>query len=63
MPLVAASLKPLGSIASLSADGVRGFHSDGASVEHDYSLRPSDVNALQNADLSRLLASPEMKRL
>ncbi|MGP3593321.1 zinc ABC transporter substrate-binding protein ZnuA [Vagococcus sp. WN89Y] len=50
---VVASLKPLGFIASAIADGVTETEillPDGAS-EHDYSLRPSDVKRLQNADL------------
>ncbi|POP45041.1 zinc ABC transporter substrate-binding protein [Superficieibacter electus] len=50
---VVASLKPLGFIASAIADGVTDTQvllPDGAS-EHDYSLRPSDVKRLQNADL------------
>ena len=50
---VVASLKPLGFIASAIADGVTETQvllPDGAS-EHDYSLRPSDVKRLQNADL------------
>lgn len=44
---VVASLKPVGFIASAIADGVTETEvllPDGAS-EHDYSLRPSDVNA------------------
>ncbi|WP_312311450.1 zinc ABC transporter substrate-binding protein ZnuA [Atlantibacter sp.] len=50
---VVASLKPLGFIASAIADGVTDTEvllPDGAS-EHDYSLRPSDVKRLKNADL------------
>ncbi|XNM76050.1 metal ABC transporter solute-binding protein, Zn/Mn family [Escherichia coli] len=50
---VVASLKPVGFIASAIADGVTETEvllPDGAS-EHDYSLRPSDVKRLQNADL------------
>lgn len=50
---VVASLKPLGFIASAIADGVTETEillPDGAS-EHDYSLRPSDVKRLQDADL------------
>ncbi|WES70673.1 zinc ABC transporter substrate-binding protein ZnuA [Superficieibacter sp. HKU1] len=50
---VVASIKPLGFIASAIADGVTDTQvllPDGAS-EHDYSLRPSDVKRLQNADL------------
>ncbi len=50
---VVASIKPLGFIASAIADGVTDAQvllPDGAS-EHDYSLRPSDVKRLQNADL------------
>lgn len=50
---VVASIKPLGFIASAIADGVTDTQvllPDGAS-EHDYSLRPSDIKRLQNADL------------
>ncbi len=50
---VVASIKPLGFIASAIADGVTDTQvllPDGAS-EHDYSLRPSDVKRLKNADL------------
>ncbi|MFV0261452.1 MAG: zinc ABC transporter substrate-binding protein ZnuA [Kluyvera sp.] len=59
---VAASLKPLGFIASAIADGVTETQvllPDGAS-EHDYSLRPSDVKRLQNADLV-VWIGPEME--
>ena len=59
---VVASLKPLGFIASAIADGVTETQvllPDGAS-EHDYSLRPSDVKRLQNADLV-VWVGPEME--
>ena len=59
---VVASLKPLGFIASAIADGVTETQvllPDGAS-EHDYSLRPSDVKRLQNADLV-VWIGPEME--
>ncbi|MBS1206341.1 MAG: znuA [Proteobacteria bacterium] len=59
---VVASLKPLGFIASAIADGVTTTEvllPDGAS-EHDYSLRPSDVKRLQNADLV-FWVGPEME--
>ena len=59
---VVASLKPLGFIASAIADGVTDTQvllPDGAS-EHDYSLRPSDVKRLQNADLV-VWIGPEME--
>ena len=59
---VVASLKPLGFIASAIADGVTDTQvllPDGAS-EHDYSLRPSDVKRLQNADLV-IWIGPEME--
>ncbi|QMI05486.1 zinc ABC transporter substrate-binding protein ZnuA [Citrobacter sp. RHB25-C09] len=59
---VVASLKPLGFIASAIADGVTDTEvllPDGAS-EHDYSLRPSDVKRLQNADLV-VWIGPEME--
>ena len=49
---VVASVKPLGFIAAAIADGVTPVDvllPDGAS-EHDYSLRPSDVKRLKNAD-------------
>ncbi len=57
-----ASIKPLGFIASAIADGVTETQvllPDGAS-EHDYSLRPSDVKRLQNADLV-VWIGPEME--
>lgn len=50
---VVTSLKPVGFIAAAIADGVTKTEvllPDGAS-EHDYSLRPSDVKRLQDADL------------
>ena len=50
---IVTSLKPVGFIASAIADGVTDTQvllPDGAS-EHDYSLRPSDVKRLQDADL------------
>ncbi|CAH6660813.1 High-affinity zinc uptake system protein ZnuA [Pseudocitrobacter vendiensis] len=59
---VVASLKPLGFIASAITDGVTDTQvllPDGAS-EHDYSLRPSDVKRLQNADLV-VWIGPEME--
>ncbi len=59
---VVASLKPVGFIASAIADGVTETEvllPDGAS-EHDYSLRPSDVKRLQNADLV-VWVGPEME--
>ena len=59
---VVTSLKPLGFIASAIADGVTETQvllPDGAS-EHDYSLRPSDVKRLQNADLV-VWIGPEME--
>lgn len=59
---VVTSLKPLGFIASAIADGVTNTEvilPDGAS-EHDYSLRPSDVKRLQNADLL-FWVGPEME--
>lgn len=59
---VVASLKPIGFIASAIADGVTETEvllPDGAS-EHDYSLRPSDVKRLQNADLV-VWVGPEME--
>lgn len=55
-------MKPLGFIAAAIADGVtetRVLLPDGAS-EHDYSLRPSDVKRLQNADLV-VWIGPEME--
>lgn len=60
---VVASLKPVGFIASAIADGVTETQvllPDGAS-EHDYSLRPSDVKRLQNADLV-VWVGPRWKR-
>ena len=59
---VVTSLKPLGFIASAITDGVTTTEvilPDGAS-EHDYSLRPSDVKRLQNADLL-FWVGPEME--
>ena len=59
---VVASLKPLGFIAAAIADGVTTTEvllPDGAS-EHDYSLRPSDVKRLKNADLV-FWVGPEME--
>lgn len=59
---VVASLKPIGFIAAAIADGVTDTEillPDGAS-EHDYSLRPSDVKRLQNADLV-IWVGPEME--
>lgn len=59
---VVASLKPLGFIASAITDGVTETQvllPDGAS-EHDYSLRPSDVKRLQNANLV-VWIGPEME--
>lgn len=59
---VVASLKPLGFIAAAIADGVTPTEvllPDGAS-EHDYSLRPSDVKRMQNADLV-VWVGPEME--
>ncbi|MEO3988291.1 zinc ABC transporter substrate-binding protein ZnuA [Pseudocitrobacter cyperus] len=59
---VVASLKPIGFIVSAIADGVTETQvllPDGAS-EHDYSLRPSDVKRLQNADLV-VWVGPEME--
>ena len=59
---VVTSLKPLGFIASVIADGVTETQvllPDGAS-EHDYSLRPSDAKRLQNADLV-VWIGPEME--
>lgn len=59
---VVTSLKPLGFIASAITDGVTTtavILPDGAS-EHDYSLRPSDVKRLQNADLL-FWVGPEME--
>ncbi len=59
---VVTSLKPLGFIASAVTDGVTTTEvilPDGAS-EHDYSLRPSDVKRLQNADLL-FWVGPEME--
>lgn len=59
---VVTSLKPLGFITSAITDGVTTTEvilPDGAS-EHDYSLRPSDVKRLQNADLL-FWVGPEME--
>ncbi len=59
---VVTSMKPLGFIAAAIADGVTETQvllPDGAS-EHDYSLRPSDVKRLQNADLV-VWIGPEME--
>lgn len=59
---VVASLKPVGFIAAAIADGVTPVDvllPDGAS-EHDYSLRPSDVKRLKNADLV-VWVGPEME--
>ena len=59
---VVTSMKPLGFIAAAIADGVTDTQvllPDGAS-EHDYSLRPSDVKRLQNADLV-VWIGPEME--
>ena len=58
---VVTSMKPLGFIAAAIADGVTETRAaaDGAS-EHDYSLRPSDVKRLQNADLV-VWIGPEME--
>ncbi|SFN47971.1 zinc transport system substrate-binding protein [Izhakiella capsodis] len=50
---IVASIKPVGFIAAAIADGVtpvKVLLPDGAS-EHDYSLRPSDIKAIRNADL------------
>ncbi|OON40540.1 zinc ABC transporter substrate-binding protein [Izhakiella australiensis] len=50
---VVASIKPVGFIAAAIADGVtpvKVLLPDGAS-EHDYSLRPSDIKTIRNADL------------
>lgn len=59
---VVASVKPLGFIAAAIADGVTPVEillPDGAS-EHDYSLRPSDIKRLQDADLV-VWVGPEME--
>lgn len=59
---VVASIKPLGFIAAAIADGVTPVDvllPDGAS-EHDYSLRPSDVKRIKNADLV-VWIGPEME--
>lgn len=59
---VVTSLKPIGFIAAAIADGVTDTQvllPDGAS-EHDYSLRPSDVKRLQDADLV-VWIGPEME--
>lgn len=57
-----ASVKPLGFIAAAIADGVTPVEvllPDGAS-EHDYSLRPSDIKRLRDADLV-VWVGPEME--
>ncbi|WP_075182009.1 zinc ABC transporter substrate-binding protein ZnuA [Pantoea sp. 1.19] len=59
---VVASVKPLGFIAAAIADGVTPVEvllPDGAS-EHDYSLRPSDIKRIKNADLL-VWVGPEME--
>lgn len=59
---VVASVKPLGFIAAAIAQGVTPVEvllPDGAS-EHDYSLRPSDVKRIKNADLV-VWVGPEME--
>lgn len=59
---VVTSLKPVGFIAAAIADGVTDTQvllPDGAS-EHDYSMRPSDVKRLQDADLV-VWIGPEME--
>lgn len=59
---VVASIKPLGFIAAAIADGVTPVDvllPDGAS-EHDYSLRPSDIKRIKNADLV-VWIGPEME--
>lgn len=56
------SVKPLGFIAAAIADGVTPVEvllPDGAS-EHDYSLRPSDIKHLRDADLV-VWVGPEME--
>ena len=59
---VLASVKPIGFIAAAIADGVTPVEillPDGAS-EHDYSLRPSDIKRLKDADLV-VWVGPEME--
>lgn len=59
---IVTSLKPIGFIAAAIGDGVTDTQvllPDGAS-EHDYSLRPSDVKRLQNAELV-VWIGPEME--
>ncbi|MBS0877230.1 MULTISPECIES: zinc ABC transporter substrate-binding protein ZnuA [unclassified Tatumella] len=59
---VVTSIKPLGFIAAAIADGVTPVEvvlPDGAS-EHEYSLRPSDVKRIKNADLV-VWVGPEME--
>lgn len=59
---VVASVKPLGFIAAAIAEGVTPVEvllPDGAS-EHDYSLRPSDLQRLRSADLV-VWVGPEME--
>ncbi|WP_065649107.1 zinc ABC transporter substrate-binding protein ZnuA [Pantoea eucrina] len=59
---VVASIKPLGFIAAAISEGITPVEvllPDGAS-EHDYSLRPSDVKRIKNADLV-IWIGPEME--
>lgn len=59
---VVTSIKPLGFIASAITDGITQTQvllPDGAS-EHDYSLRPSDIKRLQDAELV-VWIGPEME--
>ncbi|GAA0515728.1 zinc ABC transporter substrate-binding protein ZnuA [Tatumella terrea] len=59
---VVTSIRPLGFIAAAIADGVTPVEvvlPDGAS-EHEYSLRPSDVKRIKNADLL-VWVGPEME--
>jgi len=59
---VVASIKPLGFIAAAISKGITPVEvllPDGAS-EHDYSLRPSDVKRIKNADLV-IWIGPEME--
>lgn len=59
---VVASIKPLGFIAAAISEGITPVEvllPDGAS-EHDYSLRPSDVKRIKNADLV-VWIGPEME--
>ena len=59
---VVASIKPLGFIAAAISEGITPVEvllPDGAS-EHDYSLRPSDVKRIKNADLV-VWVGPEME--